>query len=240
MAVLAFPLLRLRSEGGENLFNQSDPVLDTLADEIARIAADGAQSGFKAEHFRRSAAVMRTLDAWLEEKGAARELNRRLEDDDYGKLNPCLLAQETADYWQAHGVYLSKDDLTARLSMDPMAYREMKAVIKKQGGVHALHSAIAAALERRAKEYETAAFKGRVAFPAPRKIGATFTTVQFPGLLAFGSNFDCLCRAMVAEGVLLAVVCGAALCPPCCAPAVVIIVTENLFESMGLCNPNQC
>ena len=165
-----------------------------------------------------------TFDARLEEKGTNRELKGRLDDDDFHRPNPSLTAQKTADYWHKHGVHLNKDDLTARLTMDSTAYREMKKNIKKLGGVRALHASIADAFEQKAKEFETAAFRGsaiarndRIAFiRSGRSRSAEFIPVQLDLSMLVGANLDCLCRAMVVEGALLALVCLAG-CAPCCA-----------------------
>jgi len=238
----------MRAKGSDELLlDSSDPVLDSLADEITQVAADGAQNGFKAEHFRRCAGIVRMFDARLEEKGTNREFNSKLEDDDYYKLNPPLAAQNAADYWSKHGVYLNKNDLAAQLTMDSTAYREMKKSIKRQGGIRVLHASIADALERKAKEYETVAFKGgaviqnnRVVFLSPDRPRAQFMTVQYESMLYFGSsNLDCLCRAMTVEGALLAIACLAG-CAPCCAPAAFILALEKLMEGLNLCQPGRC
>jgi hypothetical protein len=246
-AILASPLLCLRAKGGEDLLDQTDAVLDVLADEIARIAADGAQNGFKAEHLRRCAGVMRTFNARMEEKGTNRELNSRLDDDDFYRLDPPLMAQKAADYWDRHGIRLNKDDLMAQLRMHPTVYREMKKSIKKLGGVRALHASVANALERKAKEYETVAFRGgatvrngRITFNASgRTCSAAFIPAQLDLSMYVGMNLDCLCRAMVVEGALLALICLAG-CVPCCAQGAFLLAMEKLLEGLNLCNPSKC
>ncbi len=244
-ALLALPLLCLHAQGAEDLPDDSDGVLDALADEITRIAADGAQNGFKAEHFRRCAGVIRTFDARLEEKGTNRNLNSRLEDDDYYKLNASVAAQRAVDYWDKHGMHFNKDDLMAQLTMSPTVYREMKRDIKRMGGVRALHATIADTLEQKAKEYETAALRGSAAIRNGRVVfhssvksrGAEFVLAQmdYSGF----RSINCLCRAMAVEGALLAIACLFG-CPPCCAPGAFLLATEKLLEGLGICNPNAC
>ncbi len=247
-ALLALPLLCLRAKCSEDLLSdRPDAVIDALADEVTRIAAEGAQNGFKAEHFRRCAGVIRTFDARLEEKGTNRDLNSRLDDDDYYKLNPTFTAQKTVEYWDKHGIYLNKDDLIARLTMNPTAYREMKKNIKRMGGVRVLHANIADALERKAKEYEAAALKGaavirngRVAFHSfGRSPVAEFMPVQYDFMALANSNLDCLCRAMVVEGSLLSLACLVG-CVECCIPGVFLLAMEKFIEGIGVCNPSAC
>jgi hypothetical protein len=255
MAILSFPLFCTCAKGSQSLFgqsdrDQSDPIIDFLADEMTRIAAEGAQNGFKAEHFRRLAGVIRTFDVRLEEKGTNRELNNRLDDDDFHKLNPTLAARKTVDYWEKHGVHLSQDDLVSRLTMDPMVYRQMKKNIKKQGGVRVLHTCIADALERKAREQGNVVFKGaavlhngRVSFTSRNSSPAKFLKVQFddpsmflPGL---GMSLDCFCRALVVEGALLMLACILG-CVPCCEPGAFLLAFEKLLEGLGLCSPDRC
>jgi hypothetical protein len=245
--ILALPLLCLRAQGDEEPFDQSDAVLDTLADEVSRIAADGAQNGFKAEHFRRCAGVIRTFDACLEEEGTNRRLNSRLDDDDFYMLNPSLTAQKTVDYWSKHGLHLDKDDLTARLAMDGNAYRETKRNIKKLGGVRALHASTAGALDRKATEYEASAFKegpgirkDRLALASSsRSRRAGFMPVQLDLGMLVGADLDCLCGALIVEGALLALTCVVG-CGPCCIPAVFLLALEKFLEGIGLCTPANC
>ena len=248
-AIVAFPLLRLHAQENEVPYDQSDLVLEALADEIVRITADGAGAGFKAEHFRRYAGIVRTFDAHLENKGTNRELNNRLDDEDLYKVDPASTARVTVEYWQKKGIHFNENEFAARLALDPTTYRETKRAIKKQGGVRAVHKAIADALERKAKEYETVAFKGGNAIRNGRidvgKPGAfrqpEFVAAQyFPPWLS-GAQMDCLCKAMVTEGVLLTIVC--VVCPVCqavCIPAAVLLAIEKLIESFGWCTPSSC
>ncbi len=256
-ALLALPLLCLRAKGGENVLGQSDPILDTLADEFTRIAADGAQNGFNAEHYRRCAGIVRTFDARLEEKGINRDLNGRLDEDDFYKLNPNLAARMAADFWNRHGIRLSTADLEARLTVDPTSYREMKKRIKKLGGIRVLHAGYAEALERKARENATASSTGGavmrngfVAFPSSNTAREKFTTVQYDYQFDFdindydinallNTNRDCLCQAMIVEGALLSLACLAG-CVPCCVPGAFILALEKFFESMGICSPSRC
>jgi hypothetical protein len=247
-AILAFPLLCARDKGTEDPFDQSDPILDTLADEITRIAADGAQNGFRAEHFRRCSGVVRILDARLEEKGTNRDLNRRLDDDDFYRLNPSIGAQMTVDFWNRHGIILNKSDLASRLTMDSTAYRQMKKNIKKLGGVRVLHASIADALERKAKEIATASFEGgavirngRVTLPSSNIPRERYMTIQFDFDVnaLIGSNPDCLCRAMTVEGALLSIACLAG-CAPCCVPGAFFLALEKFLEGVGVCDPSRC
>ena len=104
-AMMAFPLLRLHAGTGEDVPSLADAVIDILADQISGITADGAQNGFKAEHFRRYAGLVRTFDAYLEQKGTNRQFNDRLDDDDFYRVNPAFTAQITAHYWQKHAIH---------------------------------------------------------------------------------------------------------------------------------------
>jgi len=245
IAIMTLPLLCLPAKATEGLSGQSDPILDALADEITRVAADGSQNGFTAEHFRRCAGIVRTFDARLEEMGTNRELDSRLEDNDFYELNPYLTAQKTVDYWDKHGMRLDKNDLTAHLTMDSRVYCEIKKSIKKQGGVRNMHARIADMLEQKANEHEAVVFRkraviknSRVVFPSSNAPQAGFTRVQYELLPWFG-NIDCLCKVMVVEGAALALMC-ATFCQPCCVPAMVLLGLEKVLEIMGACNPNNC
>jgi len=251
-ALLALPLFCIRARAADDLSEQSDFILDNLADEFTRIAADGAQNGFKSEHFRRCAGLIRTFDVRLEEKGTNRDLNSRLEEDDFHKLNPSLTARRTMEYWDKHGIHLGESDLKAQLTMSPADYRQMKKRIKKLGGVRRLHAGIAEALERKATEYEGAAIRGaaavvqngRIVFPSSRKTNRPeFTPVQFEGILVpdvfWLPNMDCLCRAMTVEGALLSLACLVG-CVPCCVPAAFMLAFEKFLEGIGLCSPSHC
>ncbi len=252
MTIISLPLLCLNAKGAEGVPDPSDPILDVLADEIAQIAADGAREGFKAEHFGRAAALIRTFDARLEERGANRRFNLNLGDEDFHKLNPSLAAGRIARYWENHGVRIDEEDTRFRLSMDAFMYREMKKIIKTNGGIRPLHAAVVKALRRKAKECGSGAFRGGavianglVVFPSSNAVGANFTRVQFEELpfdpLMFaGLNIDCLCKAMVVEGAIMSILCATAICPVCCAPAAIILGAEKLLEVMGLCSPDKC
>jgi hypothetical protein len=248
-AIMAFPLLSLYAKDRDARSDPSDPVSDALTDEIIRITAEGAQNGFKAEHFRRYAGVIRALDAHLEGNGTNRELNSRLEEDDSYKMNPALGAQITLKYWKKKGVYLNEGDLTARLTMNRTAYMETKMAIKKQGGVRVVHQAIADAFERKAKEFETVAFRGGPVMHnghiAIRGLDFSrqpeFMNVQYDFRMYVGLNLDCLCKAMVIEGEMLMIAC--LLCPGCqalCIPAGILLATEKLMEAFGMCVPTGC
>jgi hypothetical protein len=204
MTILSLPLLCINAKGAIEPENPSDPILDIIADELARIAADGAQEGFKAEHFRRSAALIRTLDARLEEKGANRRINRQLQKNDFHKIKPSFMARNAVNYWRKHGVHLNEEDLRTQLSMDSFAYREMKKAIRKHGGIRMLHAAVAQALEQKAKEPGLVSSQGGavikngvVSFTSSKALRANFMKVQFEDLpfdptMFLGSSFDCM------------------------------------------------
>jgi hypothetical protein len=251
-ALVALPLLSIRAGAGADDYfaESSDFILDSLADEFTRIAADGAEHGFKAEHFRRCAGLIRIYDGRLEEKGLNRDLDLRLDDDDFHKLNQRQAAKRTVEYWKKHGMYFDEEDFKRKLTMSPHEYQDIKKKIKKAGGFRKVHAAIAESLERKAAENTaldikgTATFqKGRVVFPMSRKTDrADFTQAQWELVLpqVFGlPNLDCLCRAMVLEGALLALACLAGIAP-CCIPSTFLIALEKLLEGMGLCIPSRC
>jgi hypothetical protein len=252
-ALLAFPMLQMftacKQGIADDLVGAPDPLLDTLADEFTRISADGAQNGFRAEHFRRYAELTRIFDAHLESQGTNQEIDRRLDKDDVQKLNPAQAAHNAVNYWRRHGIDFREDELADRLTMDSRAYREAKKEIKKMGGAHVLHTRIADALERKAKEYETAVLRGgaavrdgRVSFPG-KGMGTQprFMNVQFyESMSSYYLNLNCLCRAMVVEGAILALLCAIGFCPAFCAPAALLLALEKLLEGLGLCNPGGC
>jgi hypothetical protein len=175
-ALMAFPAMTLTAKGvdigGERSSNGSDAIFDALADEFTRITADGAQNGFKAEHFRRYAGFIRMMDVQMEYKGVNREANKRLDDDDFHKLNPIKSAKFISEYWRTRNLDLCEDEIAAQWIMDRRVYREGKMAIKKIGGVRALNARVAKYFEIKAQEYETAVFRGgpfirqgRIAFP---------------------------------------------------------------------------
>jgi len=248
-AIAAFPLLRSYSRGADFQDDSPDFVLDTLADEIARITADGAENGFRAEHFRRYAGVIRTFDAHLEDKGTNGEVNKKLDEDDAHRMDPAAAARVIAEYWKKKGLVFNEDDLTASLTIDSRAYGETKRAIKRQGGVRMIHKAVAEVFERKAKEAENAAFRGGPAKHNGRIFvgnpGASrqpeFMAVQFDYTYMNGTSVDCLCKAMVTEGVLLTMAC--LLCPGCqalCVPAGIMLAIEKLMEAMATCMPQRC
>jgi hypothetical protein len=189
------------------------------------------------------------FDAHLEDKGTNRELNGKLDDEDLYKMNPALGARITVEFWQKKGIHFNENEIAARLSMDAATYRETKKAIKAQGGVRAVHKAIAHALERKAKEFETVAFRGgpairngriavadRGAFRQPE-----FMPVQYDYAWLYRSDMDCLCKAMVTEGVILTIAClTCPVCQPVCVPAAIMLAMEKLFESFGWCVPSRC
>jgi hypothetical protein len=248
-ALAAFPLLRLHAQEDEVPDETGDSVLDALADEIILVTADGAGRGFKSEHFRRYAGIVRTFDAHLQDKGTNRELNKRLDDEDLYRMNPASAARMTVEYWREKGIHFNENEFAARLAIDPATYRETKRAIKRQGGVRAVHKAIASALDRKAKEYETVAFKGGPAIRNGRidlsEPGAfrqpEFMAAQYDMGWLYGAQMDCLCKAMVTEGVILTIACLT--CPGCqaaCVPAGIMLAMEKLFESFGWCVPSRC
>lgn len=249
-AVLCFfPPSEPKAQDGEVLQSRPVSVMDAMAEDMIRITSDGVQNGFKAEHFRRYAALVRTLDAHLEESGTNRELENRLSEDDAAKLNPALFARITAEYWKKKGIQFDEQELKARLSMNGKSYLETKAAIKRMGGVRALHKAVADALEQKAKDIEAAVSQAVPALHRSRPvvggrvldIRPEFLPAQYDLSYLVGLNVDCLCKAMVTEGVILSIAC--ATCPVCqaaCAPAAVLLALEKLMEAYGICDPNRC
>ena len=132
---MAIPFVCLNAKFGEKSSGQSDAVIDSLADEISQITKDGIQHGFKGEHLRRYAGVVRTFDACLEEKGSNQDFDNRLDMDDYSQLNPAYTARITTQYWQKRAINFDEDELTAQLAITPEEYQEMKKAIKKRGGI---------------------------------------------------------------------------------------------------------
>jgi hypothetical protein len=259
-ALLTFPLLSLCAKDNDRASgsDQPDPLIDILAGEFVRTTADGAQNGFRAEHYRQYASQVRILDAGLESRGMNGEINKRLDDeDDYYRLNPEFAAKNTATFWRKQGVLLNESDLAARLAVDREAYREAKKTIKQRGGVRALHASVAAVFERKAHEQGTAALRGgpvfqngRILFPpaSDTSRSSKFMAVQFDPQAALdsmypnivrGPNWDCLCRAMIVEGSLLALACLAFILPLCEAGAF-LLALEKLMEGLGICDAKRC
>ena len=251
---MAIPLACLNAKLGENSSGQSDAVIDSLADEISQITKDGIQHGFKGEHLRRYAGVVRTVDAYLEEKGSNQDFDNRLDVDDYSQLNPAHTARITAQYWQKRAINFDEGELAAQLAITPEDYREVKKAIKRRGGIRGLNKEVSDLFERKAKEYDANANKdgadfkkGAFRFPfRPQSSRSNFVQVQdFPDpsqlmILAVGSSTDCLCKALLVQGSILGIICAAVLCAPCCAAAATIIAVENLLEAVGACNANRC
>ena len=248
-AFLALPLLCIRARAADDLPEPSDVILDNLADEFTRIAADGAQNGFKSEHLRRCAGLIRAYDVRLEEKGTNGDLDHRLDDDDFHRLNPSLAAQRAVEYWNKHGLHLKESVLRANLAMSSNDYQEMKQRIKKSGGVRKLHAGIADALEQKAVGYESYIFRGtamvhngRGAIPpsgeSNRNVFLQVQDMLTPEIFLLPS-MDCFCKAMTVEGALLSLACVVG-CAPCCVPAAIILAFEQFAEGIGLCSPSSC
>ncbi len=175
-AILTLPALAVLAKAKtmdiEDFSESSDPIFNSLAEEFARITVDGAQKGFKAEHFRRYAGFMRVFDAQMENKGINKETDKKLDEDDFYKLNPIRSARSVSDFWRKRKIEIHEDELIERLAMDWKVYQEWKKAIKKQGGLRMLHARVAEAFEQKAKEYETSALRngpyihqGEVRFP---------------------------------------------------------------------------
>jgi hypothetical protein len=249
-AILATPALTLlaKDQGIEGGFSDShDPLYDALADEFTRVTADGAQFGFKSEHFRRYAGFMRIVNAHMEGKGLNRELNKRMDEDDFHRLDPVRAAKSTVEYWRKHNVEMREDDLTERLMMDWRSYTEIKKAIKKQGGVGALNAKVAEVFERKAKEYETSSFRGgpviregRISFPRQND-QQLFIKAQWEwlGTIILGFDIDCLCRAMVTTGAICGLICVFGV-PVACIPSAFLLAFEKLMEGLDLCDPHKC
>jgi hypothetical protein len=296
-AFLAIPAMTLVAKGvdigGERSFDNSDAIFNSLADEFARITADGAQNGFKAEHFRRYAGFIRMVDVQMEYKGVNREANKRLDDDDFHKLNPIKSAKFISEYWRKRNLDLSEDEIAAKWIMEGRSYREGKMAIKRIGGIRTLNAVVAKYFEIKAKEYETAVLRGgpfmrqgRIVFPPqderPALLNAQYSEpdVPIPEDMAqlmemlnenplgedFMTNYtdqilgdpamhsvdalellgvftnkrrDCLCRAMVVQSSILALICLFG-CAPCCLASASMAAMEKLMEGLRVCNPNNC
>ncbi len=248
LAVPALPLLAHGKGAGENdVSDRQDLIFNALAGEFVRVTADGAQFGFKAEHFRRYAGFIRVFDAHMESTGLNREFDKRLDEDDFHRLDPARAAKSAVDFWRKHDVDMPEDELTARLMMDRNFYIEGKKAIKKLGGIRAVYAKAAEVFERKAKEYETSSFRGnpvvregRIVFP--RQNGQPeFMKVQLDYLLSItvGFNLDCLCRAMVVAGAASSLLCILGV-PPLCIPGATLLALEKLMEGLRLCDPGKC
>jgi hypothetical protein len=270
-AILAAPALTLLAQNkeiGNALPDSPDPFFDALMDEFVRVTAEGAQNGFRAEQYRRYAAFMRMLDAQMEGKGINKELDKRLDEDDYYRLNPAKMAKTTVEYWRKRNLDFREDELTARLTMDGGSYLQIKKAIKKQGGVRVLHAKVAELFERKAKEYELSVYhggpqfhQGRISFPKQRE--HSFVRAQFDGMYGIGDfgfdpsdleldaggwlsrriaglNLDCFCRALVVESAVISLLCIFTCFPLFCTAAATIMAVERLMEDMGMCNPGRC
>jgi hypothetical protein len=175
-AIMALPTVAVLAKAKTIDFGDSsdspDPIFNSIADEFTRITIDGAQKGYKSEHFRGYAGIMKILDAQMENKGINKETDQKLDEDDFYKSNPIRSAKSVSDYWRKWRIEIREDELIERMVMDGKSYHEWKKAIKKKGGVRALHVRIASAFEQKAKEYETSALRtgpsfqqGRIWFP---------------------------------------------------------------------------
>ncbi len=249
-AIMAFPLMGLQARESKTDHSQNDTVLDVLADEVARITHDGAQKGFRAEHFRRYAGVIRAFDAHMEDKGVNRELNQRLDEDDlYNKIDPVALAQATMDYWEKKGLRFNKNDLVSRLATTPRYSLQIKRAIKNQGGVRALNRAFADAIELKAREFEKTALRGGpliyngiVTFAQSSSLRqAEFMYVQddFDFGIFIGRELDCFCAAINVQAGILWILCLAGFAPAC-APAAWLTAILMIMEGLRMCDSSKC
>ncbi len=255
MAAMAVPLICLNAKLGGNSPGQADAVIDSLADEISQVTKDGVQKGFRGEHMRRYAGVVRTFDAYLEQKGNNKDFDNKLDDDDYSQINPAYTARITTEYWKKRAIDFDEDELAAQLAaITPADYRAMKQAIKKRGGIRVLHKGTSDLFERKAKEYDAHANKEGadlekvpIQFPFRSKSSrSNFIQVQdFPDpsqlmLMSIGNSADCLCKALLVEGSILAMLCATVVCPECCPISAVMLAIKDLLEAFGACNSNRC
>jgi hypothetical protein len=140
----------------DNLSNSSEPVLEALADEFANVIADGAQKQFKSDHFRRYASLIRMLDMQMECRGINGEVDKRLDDDDFHRMDYVRSARFVSEFWRKRNLYLQDEGL----NFNEHLYREGKKRIKKMGGVRALSAQTSLLFEMKARQYENAAFRG--------------------------------------------------------------------------------
>lgn len=255
-SLFALPLARAYAGAteGNTETGFSDPVLDVLAEEIARTTADGAEKGFGSAHFLQYAGQVRLFDAFLEEKGTNAKLNRMLDEDDYYLLDPYGNADIIGKYWKRRGVIFDETRLVKLASVDAHSYRSVKRQIKKQGGVRALHEQAAAVFEHNAEVYTSIGLPGGLTMrggflrsPAPSRpaTAASLRNVQMqmfapsdPSLFD-GVDLDCLCKAMRVEGAVLSILC-ATICQPCCVPAAIMLALVMLMESFDFCKSENC
>jgi hypothetical protein len=207
-ALLALPALALLPKAKamdiNGSYNSSDPIFDSLADEFTRITADGAKNGFKSEHFRRYAGFMRVFDAQMENKGINRETDKKLDEDDFRKLDPMRSARAISDFWRRRKIEIHDDELIERLTMDWKSYRDWKKAFRKLGGIHVLHTKIAETFEQAAKAYETSAVRngpfidqGRIEFP-PQEEKAIFLKAQY-------EDYDSMVRNLLFQESVIAI-----------------------------------
>jgi hypothetical protein len=254
-SLLAFPVVKLFAEDNNagNICSEPDPIMDALADEFTRTTLDGARNGFGAVHFRQYAGQVRIFNAHLNAKGTVGRLNRMLDEDNYNLVDPDRAASIATEYWKKRGIVLNEGNLSAQLSSDAESYGLVKNDIKRRGGVQALHERIAEAFERKAEEYSTAVYRGRLAIrngvivlPAavsssPTLVGqAQFINTQFDIHAFIGADIDCLCKAMLVEGAALSILCALIICPPCCVSAAFLLGMAIIMEQMGMCKPSEC
>jgi len=245
-ALMGLPLLKLTAEDRSGRDDGPSPIIDNLADEISRITSDGAQNGFKGEHFRRYAAVMRTFDAVLEDKGINRDLDKELDEDDYHKLDLRRASETAVDYWNKHGIAFDQGNLASLMAIDAAKYREIKKAMKRHGGVRAIHRSTADVFERKAKEHGehgVALLKGgptlrndRVVLPRFR--GPEFVLAQYDMFFS-DVSIDCLCKALLTEGYIL-VILGFFSGGFLGAIGSLLIAIANLLLMFGACNLGNC
>jgi hypothetical protein len=264
-SIMALPLMNVFAEenGINTLLNETNPVLDTLADEFTRTTLDGVQNGFRAHHFRQYATQVRFFNACLDAEGVNNTLNAKLDEEDYYLLNADNAVQFTVEYWKKHGVLINEEDLAYRMAIDENSYKMTKKAIKKMGGVRKLNERIALAFERKAEKFISTAYQsgltinnGSIQFPVLSGHGCKtgFRNVQYEGLEGFedledlqnldphlfiGLDIDCLCKAMVTEGALLTIMC-VTICQPCCVPAGILLGISTLMDELGFCDSDRC
>ncbi|MEJ2247266.1 MAG: hypothetical protein P8Y80_14495 [Acidobacteriota bacterium] len=258
-SLMALPLMKVFAEdsGINSLFSQTNPVLDTLADEFTRTTLNGVRNGFRAYHFRQYATQVRIFNACLDAEGVNDTLNGKLDEEDYYLLNAENAVQFTVEYWKKHGVLINEDDLAYRMAIDENSYKMTKKAIKKMGGVQKLNERIAQAFERRAEKYTSNAYhsgltinNGSIKFPvlSGHACKTGFRNVQYEDLedlqnldphLFVDLDIDCLCKAMLTEGALLTIGC-VTICQPCCVPAGILLGIATLMEELGFCDSDKC
>ncbi len=257
-AAIACLLICPRLKAGENLSGRPDPAIDAFADEIAQITMDGAQHGFKAAHFRRYAATVRTLDACLEQRGVHKDFDRKLEEEGLDRIDPGLIAQVTAQYWKKRGIGFEQKDLAMQLSIDTADLRELRKAIKKAGGSRSLLKAVAYAFEKKAKDSELHAVnnpaflrEGAVRIPGRgssfhpgfiqvQEIGSPDASILSDPAFTAGIRLECLCAMLLAGGVALSNACASGECEICCPLSALMIAMSNFLEAFHVCSANGC